>query len=946
MSKFDECFVAAQRYSVGGTSSSKEGKKTDTGKMSKQDKMALWGAPGAGKDKKSKEVVREAYVERTPDGDKKLMDAEMAATYDPIAVESAWYSWWEKQGYFTPDAKKCKNLPEDKRFIMVIPPPNVTGALHVGHALTAAVEDALTRWHRMHGHATLWLPGVDHAGIATQSVVERLLYKNDKLTRHDLGREKFLEKVWEWKDKYGAKICQQFRTLAVSVDWSRQRFTMDEMCSKAVKESFVTFFEEGRIFRASRIVNWSCYLRTALSDLEVDHIEISERKEIHIPGLDIGVEVGVLCHFRYKIKGENEFITVATTRLETMLGDVAVAVHPSDERYKHLVGKKLEHPFVDREMVVVADDDVDKEFGTGCVKITPAHDPKDFQRGKRHNLPEINIFHDDGTLNEQCGEFAGQHRYVARRKVEEALKAKDLFDKKTNNEMKLGICSRSGDIIEPLTRPQWWMKCDDLAARCVDAVRNGDLAICPKFHENTWFHWLENIQDWCISRQLWWGHRIPAYKVVKPVQASECWIAAKTEEEALEKARVKLGIKDVEVEQDSDVLDTWYSSGLFPFSTMGWPDKTDDMEAFFPNSLLETGHDILFFWVARMCMMSFGLLDKLPFHTVYLHPMVRDAQGRKMSKSLGNALDPLELIYGCTLENLHAKLTDGNLPPKEVETAKAGQKKEFPKGIPACGSDAVRYGLLAYTAQGRSVNLDVNRVVGYRKFCNKLWNVVRFALQSFPEDFSAQGFTFRKLSFEDEWILHKLSECAEKSNRGFVEYQFADSVMATYAFWYDELAAVYLELLKPRLRSDDVSDVDKHTAREVLYACLDRGLRMLHPLLPFVTEELYQRLPPCHNKHTSIMCAEYPQEVIAWKNPIVETHMQVALDTTHGFRAKLSALGIAPGTQVAGCVRFESDVPDCVLSPIQVLSKLTSLRRGEDGEEERISEKCCIFVKV
>ncbi|CAE7209191.1 Vars1, partial [Symbiodinium sp. KB8] len=726
----------------------------------------------------------------------------MAAAYNPKAVESAWSAWWEKRHFFTPDPKASQGACESKRFIMVIPPPNVTGKLHLGHTLTGAIEDALTRWHRMCGNVALYVPGVDHAGIATQSVVERRLLKEEKKTRHDLGREEFLKRVWAWKEMNAGHIKKQLQRIASSVDWTRERFTMDDRCARAVEEAFIRFHERGLIYRDNRLVNWCPHLRTALSDLEVDHEDITGKTLVDVPGLKDKVEVGVLCEFKYMVKGTKEALTVATTRLETMLGDTAVAVHPEDDRYKAFHGKELEHPFFpDRKMVVIADTMVDREFGTGCVKITPAHDNNDFKAGVRHKLQQINVFTEDGRINENGGEFKGQHRFEARRTVEEALKKKDLWVGKKGHSMRLGFCSRSKDIIEPYLKPQWWMNCQDLADRSVKALREGELKILPEFHHQTWYHWLENIQEWCISRQLWWGHRIPAYKVVKPAQAEEKWFTGRSAQEAAAKAEKALGTK-VEVEQDEDVLDTWFSSGLFPFSVFGWPDteNNEDFKAFFPTSLLETGHDILFFWVARMVMMSLGLTGKLPFHTVYLHAMVRDAHGRKMSKSLGNVIDPLEVIDGISLEDLHQKLYEGNLPDKEIEKAKKGQKEDYPDGIPECGADALRFGLLAYTLQGRNVNLDINRVVGYRHFCNKVWNATRFGLMYFGSDFSFPGSLKpdQSLAWEDRWILSRLSFSAQKANDGMTKYEFANVTTATYSFFLYELCDVYLELLKPR----------------------------------------------------------------------------------------------------------------------------------------------------
>mmetsp|Transcript_63182 Transcript_63182/g.137388 ORF Transcript_63182/g.137388 Transcript_63182/m.137388 type:complete len:1069 (-) Transcript_63182:79-3285(-) len=931
----------------------------------------VWGEPGSGKAKKEPKVKAEAAVQQevfivaTPEGEKKDMTAPMAAAYNPKAVEAAWSAWWEKRGFFTPNAKAAKNTMESKRFIMVIPPPNVTGSLHLGHSLTCSIEDALSRWHRMCGHVTLWLPGTDHAGIATQSVVERLLYKQEKLTRHDLGREKFLERVWAWKAKNGARICTQLRRVAASVDWSRERFTMDPMLGRAVEEAFIRFHEQGLIYRDNRLVNWCPHLRTALSDLEVDYEDIAGKTLLDIPGYGGKVEVGVLCEFKYMIKGSKDGLVVATTRLETMLGDTAVCVHPEDDRYKAFVGKELVHPFFpDRKMVVIADTMVDREFGTGCVKITPAHDHNDFKCGQRHKLEQINVFDEDGLINNLGGPFAKQHRFEARKTVEEALKEKGLWVGKKSHAMRLGLCSRSKDVIEPYLKPQWWMNCKDLADRSVKAVREGELKILPEFHHQTWYHWLENIQDWCISRQLWWGHRIPAYKVVKPAQDKEMWFSAKSAEEATKKAEAKLGVKGVVVEQDEDVLDTWFSSGLFPFSVFGWPDVegNDDFNAFFPTSLLETGHDILFFWVARMVMMSLGLTGKLPFHTVYLHAMVRDAHGRKMSKSLGNVIDPLEVIDGIGLEELGQKLEEGNLPDKEIAKAKAGQKADFPEGIPECGADALRFGLLAYTLQGRNVNLDINRVVGYRHFCNKIWNATRFGLMYFGSDYEFSG-SLRldsPMAWEDRWILSRLSNCAQKANESFEKYEFAGATSATYSFFLYELCDVYLELLKPRFYGEAETEAvteDRKIARDILYVCLDWSCRLMHPLLPYLTEEIYQRLPRSKAKHESITVAPYPTHVIAWTNEAVEKEMEVASEIAKHFRSQKTSLGLAPNARPLGYVRHADKNWSQRLAAIESrLGRLGLVGDVKVIEEDApvpsgtlrdvVNERCLIFTEV
>jgi len=912
-------------------------------KAAKPVKVNQWNAPGSGKAKKEadkekvKVVKEEVIVVETKEGDKKDMTQPMQNEYNPKHVEAAWSSWWDKQGYFTPDAKACKNTVESKRFVMVIPPPNVTGSLHLGHTLTTAIEDALSRWHRMCGNAVLWVPGTDHAGIATQSVVERILYKEEKLTRHDLGREEFLKKVWAWKEKNGNRICTQLKRIAASVDWTRERFTMDAMLSKAVQAAFIRFHDQGLIYRDNRLVNWCPHLRTALSDLEVDHEDLPGKTFIEIPGYAGKVEVGVMNEFKYMLKGSKDFLVVATTRTETMLGDTAVCVHPDDDRYKAYHGKELEHPFFpDRKMVVVPDTMVDKEFGTGCVKITPAHDRNDFLVGKTHKLEFINVFGEDGNINNNGAEFEGQHRFEARGTVEEALKKKGLWVGKKSHAMRLGLCSRSKDIIEPYLKPQWWMNCKELAAKSVEAVRSGELKILPEFHHQTWYHWLENIQDWCISRQLWWGHRVPAYKVVEPKQKEEVWISATSMQDAEEKAKKKLGVESVKLEQDGDVLDTWFSSGLFPFSVFNWPDCGDDFDAFFPTSLLETGHDILFFWVARMVMMSIGLVGKLPFHTVYLHAMVRDAHGKKMSKSSGNVIDPIEVIEGISLEDLGKKLHEGNLPEKEIKRGLSAQKEQFPDGIPECGADALRFGMLAYTLQGRNVNLDINRVVAYRHFCNKVWQGTRFGMMYFGESFTFPGSLSlaQPLAWEDKWILSKLSACAEKSNDAFKAYEFANATTATYNFFLYEFCDVYLELLKGRLQCEETPEnaMDRKVAREVLYICLDWSLRLMHPLLPYLTEELYQRLPPSPAKFESVTTATYPTHVMAWRNDAIESEFEVVAEISKRMRSQKVSLGFTPWARPNVFVRSTDDTVSCRLP--QLTSQLS--RMGQIGEVKAI----------
>merc|ERR1719217_732022 len=737
---------------------------------------------------------------------------------------------------------------------------------------------------------------------------------------------------------------------------------MDEKLSKAVKEAFVRMFDEGLIYRDNRLVNWSCQLKTAISDIEVDYIELEGPTMLSVPGHTKKAEFGVITSFAYPFEdGEGE-VVVATTRIETMLGDTAVAVHPDDERYKKLHGKFVVHPFNGRRIPIICDAElVDMEFGTGCVKITPAHDPNDFQTGKRHNLEFINVFTEDGLVNEQGGEqFQGMKRFECRVAITEALDKHGLYRGKANNPMRLGLCSRSKDVIEPMLKPQWWVNCDELAVKSCEAVRNGSLKILPSFHEGTWFYWLENIRDWCISRQLWWGHRIPAWKVVKPEQKDaqgepvEKWYVGRNEAEAYAKAKKDFGASVV-LAQDEDVLDTWFSSGLFPFSPLQWPNENHlDFKAFFPTSLLETGHDILFFWVARMVMMSIGLTGKLPFHSVYLHAMVRDAHGRKISKSLGNVIEPNEVIHGISLNDLNEKLKQGNLAQKEVEKAMKGQAEDFPNGIPQCGGDALRFGLLAYTLQGRSINLDINRVVAYRHFCNKLWNVVKFALSNFPEGYSPKGLKpDDKLCFEDEWILSRYQDMVKKSNDAFVAYEFATTTTATYNFWLYDLSDLYLEVIKRRMQTENE---EKRVALEVLFMCLDRGLRCLHPLLPFVTEELYQRLPVSPWKSESICIAQYPTEVPTWVNPKVEESMENLQKVCAGFRSLAASVSLHPRERPAAFLRHKDPSVVKVLVAAEPLllhlgkvGSFTVLEAGKDPSgsvASVVNDQCSVYLQV
>ena len=829
-------------------------------KEEKAKKMAELCKPSEKTQQKKVFTEEKKFINTTPYGKKKDLREPMPDKYDPMFVESAWDAWWSETKLFEVTLEKAKTYPKDKIFTMLLPPPNVTGSLHLGHTLMGAIEDSLTRWKRMKGYCALWVPGTDHAGISCQSVVEKKILKEEGKYRRDFSREDFLKKVWEWKHEYGNRIFEQFRKLGVSFDWSRMYFTMDDARSKSVQEAFIRLFENGTLYRARRMVHWCCSLKTAISDVEIEEVEVNEPKKLKIPGYKDEVEFGVLIDFAYKLKSDpSKEIVVSTTRIETMLGDVAVAVHSQDPRYKDFHGQKLIHPFFpDRDVTVITDDIlVDMKFGTGAVKITPAHDPNDFECGQRNKLPMINILDDEGIINEFGGIFKGQKRYECRVKILDELKKLGLFRDKKPNKMILQSCSKTGDIIEPLIKPQWWINCKEVAQKGLEDVENGTLKIVPEFHKQTWQNFLGNIREWCVSRQLWWGHRCPAYLVkvegkldLPETDNNDHWVAAKSEEEAIEKAAKKYGICDkskISVSQDEDVLDTWFSSALLPLSLFGWPDtKNEEFQLFYPSNVLETGHDIIFFWVARMVFFSYFFEGKVPYDTVYLHPIVKDAQGRKMSKSLGNVIDPLEVINGISLNEMIEQLKKGNLPEKEFQRSEKEKKKEYPQGIPACGADALRIGLMSYMIQGRNINLNIDRVLGYRGFGNKIWNAVNFFMKfgiagtNFKPDLKQVNPNNSKLTFIDRWILNKLSKITLNFDKSFENYDFGSAVEGIYQFWKSQLCDVYIEAIKPIFKSSD--EEQKELTRNILYYILDNALRILHPITPFVTEELYQRL--------------------------------------------------------------------------------------------------------
>lgn len=909
-------------------------------KKAKQEAQQALTAAKPKKEEKKKPQATTATIWNDPTvaGQKKVLaslEDPAFKAYVPQNVESLWYAWWNQQGYFKPELTPEGGIKPEGAFTIPAPPPNVTGALHIGHALTVALQDTLIRYHRMCGKTTLFLPGFDHAGIATQLVVEKQIWAAEKKTRHDYGREEFVKKVWEWKEEYHQRIKNQFQTLGASYDWLREAFTLSPELTEAVNEAFVRLHEDGTIYRASRLVNWSTKLNTAISNVEVDNKTIGGRTLLAVPNYDEKVEFGVLTEYAYEVVGSDERIVVATTRPETLFGDTGVAVHPKDPRYTHLHGKMVQHPFLDRQFPIITDAEaVDMEFGTGAVKITPAHDQNDYLTGKRNKLEFINILTDDGLLNENCGEWQGIKRFDARAKVIEQLKERGLYVGQTDNEMVIPVCSRSGDVIEPLLKPQWWVNQQDMAKEAIKAVKQGDLKITPSTSENEYFLWLENIQDWCISRQLWWGHRCPVYFVTVEGQEGDrldnnSWVAGRNYDEALEKAKKRFPGVKFTLEQDEDVLDTWFSSGLWPISTLGWPNKTKDMELFSPMSLLETGWDILFFWVTRMVLLGLKLTGKVPFHEVFCHSLVRDAQGRKMSKSLGNVVDPLDVIAGIPLQKLHDKLKVGNLDPRELEKAIAGQKLSYPNGIPECGTDALRFALCAYTTGGRDINLDILRVEGYRKFCNKIYQATKFALGKLGDNYTPPATAAKtgRESLVEQWILHKFSVTAGVVGQALDKKEFMEATSAIYNFWYD-ICDVYIENLKALIQ--DGTAEQKKLAQDTLYTCIDGALRLIHPFMPYVTEEMWQRLPRrADEKATSIMVASFPQFQEQFADKDAVDAYDLVLEITKGTRSVLAQYGILKNGQVyvestdASTVKIAEEQQDSIVSLIKGVEKIS-----------------------
>ncbi len=799
--------------------------------------------------------------------------------YDPQAIEPAWYARWEQDRLFHADPASGK-----PPFSIVIPPPNVTGSLHMGHALNNTLQDVLIRYKRMDGYETLWMPGTDHAGIATQNVVERMLAE-EGTSREELGREAFIERVWKWKEESGGTIIRQLKRLGASCDWERERFTMDEGLSRAVREVFCRLYEQGLIYRGDYIINWCPRCHTALSDLEVEHEETQGR----------------LWHIRYPAEDGSDGVVVATTRPETMLGDTAVAVHPDDARYAHLVGKTLVLPLVGRRIPVIADRAVDPEFGTGAVKVTPAHDPNDFLMGERHGLERVQVIGEDGTMTAQAGAYAGLERYVCRKRVVEDLDAQGLLVKVEDHAHAVGHCYRCRTVIEPLVSRQWFVRIKPLAEKAVEAVRDGRTRIVPAQWEKTYFHWMENIRDWCISRQIWWGHRIPAFT------CEDCgeMTVARTDPERCPKCG------SADLAQEPDVLDTWFSSALWPFSTMGWPEDTPELRKFYPTSVLVTGFDILFFWVARMLMMGLWFMGDVPFRDVYIHALVRDEKGQKMSKSRGNVIDPLEVID-------------------------------------RYGADAFRFTLVAFAAQGRDIRLSTERIEGYHRFANKIWNAARFTLMNL-EGFDAEApeVPLEERPPQDRWILTRLGETAEEVRRWLDAYEFDKASGTLYQFLWHELCDWYIEMAKRPLYGD--SGARRHGTQQTLVQVFDGVLRLLHPFMPFITEELWQRLPwPSFlgERPKSLVVAGYPRASDFPADEQARRRVELVKEVVSAIRNIRGEMNVPPSRRIRAVVRGHGEPARIVDEEREAIGALAGLE-GLDllGEgEPRPSQSAAAVV--
>lgn len=916
------------------------------------------------------QISRKNDFVKTSEGEMKDLSS-IPDIYDPILVEDGWSSWWNRNGFFKPENIKKYRTNTKNTYVMLLPPPNVTGKLHIGHAMMVAIEDAIVRYKRMCGHEVLFLPGCDHAGIATQVVVEKKLYNEKKQSRHDIGRELFVNMVWDWKNEYGNAIMNQIIRMGTSVDLDRHVFTLDEKVSMGVTEAFVRLHEKKLIYREAKLINWCSKLATAISDLEVHHKTVSPFSKIDVDGKKY--TFGVLYTIKYPLSNKDtdiidEFIEITTTRPETILGDTGICIHPEDQRAKYLTTKVAVNPITNKKIPIIVDEHADMSFGTGVLKITPAHDFNDYELAKKHNLEIVSIFNENNEITVK-GDFLKMKRFYARARIIEFLKKKKLFVSEIGYEQTLPVCSRSGDIIEPMLKEQWWLDCKEMAKKAIRAVENKQITILPAVAVKNWNHWMLNIRDWCLSRQLWWGHRIPAYHVIKD-NKHVGWIVERDSDKAMKKAAKTYNLDSGQfyLEQDEDVLDTWFSSGLWPFVVFGWPNLTDDYQKFFPNSILETGSDILFFWVARMVMLSIELTGKVPFATVLLHGIVRDAKGRKMSKSLGNVIDPIFVIEGAELASLEKSITSSNLNLKEIKMALDEQRKTYPTGIPQCGADALRFTLCSYTSGMKDINLDILRADGYRKFCNKIWNAFKFIIKMVESskithdsivDFKNRYFSDQECTYHDmlspnkehknavqeinrhssvknmslqtnviekkvseidisanasnvspekciiEWIYTKRNELVKEYCDSMETFNFMCATQAVHQFTLYYFCDVFIEMVKWSKSSDYVS---------ALVLIFSDIIAMLHPFMPFITEELFQRLKQLKLQQLpiSISIAEIPSCV----NVACSEHFPKILNICRSIRSITDSNGIRNAR-----LKIDSVMAVCFSAEIKALCK-------------------------